>query len=158
MDLVKDQKQLVLRKHVNAIHCTGFKHLLTGKIANVLLFNAYKNLPHCETYQISLKKFCELVRFSSRDYKAIRNALLELITTPVEWAILSAGDLQISSEWRASSLLGSAILKDATLTYSYSPLMRKLFYKPAFSNSAGDEWPHSYSKNDAAFIAKIGKT
>jgi glycosyltransferase involved in cell wall biosynthesis len=41
--------------------------------------------------------------------------------------------------------------------HRYAYFLRKLFHKPAFVNSAGDEWPHSHSNYDSTSIDKIGK-
>ena len=42
--VTKNSRELELKKHINAIHCTNNLSLLQRKLFNALLFNAYPNL------------------------------------------------------------------------------------------------------------------
>ena len=128
--VIQRPKNLVIKKHVNAIHSVGFNGLLAGKIAHACLLYAYKKLPYKETFLVGINEFKETIAYESRDYKPIRKGIMELITKPYEWALLANEDDTFCSEWKASTYLASAAVKDGIFSYSYSPVMRELLYSP----------------------------
>jgi len=126
--MVDNNKVFELKKHVNAIHSSSAMGLMHRKIANVLLYNAYDNLLTKEAHSISVQKLCELTGYCSNDYKTLKSALKALICTVVEWNIIS--EKKEDDIWVASSMITEVSIAHSVCSYSYSPRMRQLFYRP----------------------------
>lgn len=120
-----------LKKHVSTIHCANSLSLLQRKIANALLFHAYEDLLLQNEYQISIKELCSLIGYDSHDYKSIKKALIDLLSTVIEWNIIEEGLPESEGEWNASSIIADASIKGSICRYSYSNRMKQLLYMPA---------------------------
>lgn len=122
-------KNLELKKHVNAIHCTNNLTLVQRKLVNALLFNAYPELPHKNRFKISAKNLCNLIGYNSNDYGKLKKALLGLITIAIEWNVIDCVT-GAEKQWKASSILSSAELSNGVCLYEYSQVMKELLYQP----------------------------
>lgn len=144
--MLPSKKELELKKHVAIIHSNNKLTLLQRKIANALLWNAYKNLRKAEKHKIHIAKLCEIIGYDSNDHKSIKIALMNLISTVLEWNLL---DSELGSEgaWNASSIIAGATIEGTMCTYSYSTQMRELLYRP-----------HMYGRVDMAVQAKFQST
>jgi plasmid replication initiation protein len=125
----KSKPQTVLKKHINAIHCTNNLTLVQRKLFNALLFKAYPELPHKNRFEISTKNICELIGYNSNDHNKLKKALLGLITISIEWNLLDSASGKEKS-WKASSILASAEIEGGRCYYEYSNLMRDFLYQP----------------------------
>lgn len=128
--LPKPEKSLELKKHVAIIHSSNKLTLLQRKIANALLFNAYKELQEKDEHTIHIARLCEVIGYSSNDHKSIKNSLTKLISTVLEWNLVDGERSNSEGEWNASSIIAGASINGAVCTYSYSSQMRKLLYRP----------------------------
>lgn len=128
--IVSEKPKQVIKKHINAIHCSNNLTLVQRKLFNALLFNAYHDMPNKPQYEISIRKLCNLIGYGSRDYKKIRKALLDLINTSIEWNVLSQNDEYKDEKWRASAIISSAKIESGNCTYEFSSVMRELLYQP----------------------------
>lgn len=126
----QQQKMLELKKHVAVIHSSNKLTLLQRKIANALLFNAYKELQEKEEHTIHIGKLCEIIGYDSNDHKSIKRALINLISTVLEWNLVDEDARNTHEVWNASSILAGASIDGAMCTYSYSSQMRRLLYRP----------------------------
>ncbi len=120
-----------LKKHVSTIHCANSLSLLQRKIANALLFHAYENLLLQDEYHITIRELCSLIGYDSHDYKSIKKALIDLLSTVIEWNIIEEGLPESEGEWNASSIIADASIKGSICSYSYSKRMKQLLYMPA---------------------------
>jgi len=118
-----------LKKHINTIHCSNNLTLIQRKLFNALLFNAYPELPHKQKFQIKIKDLSLLIGYNSKDTVTLKNALLGLITTAIEWNIIDDKSGQ-EKKWNASSILASAELTSGFCFYEYSQVMKDFLYKP----------------------------
>jgi plasmid replication initiation protein len=125
-----ENKVLELKKHVAIIHSSNKLTLLQRKIANALLFNAYKELLEKDEHVIHIVKLCELIGYASNDHKTIKKSLINLISTVLEWNLVDGERLDKEGIWNASSIIAGASIDGAICTYSYSSQMRKLLYRP----------------------------
>ena len=142
---LQSQKALVLKKHVAIIHSSNKLTLLQRKIANALLFNAYANMQEKDEHTIHIAKLCELIGFDSNDHKSIKKALVNLLSTVLEWNLVDGERLDTEGvAWNASSIIADAGIDGAICTYSYSNKMRKLLYRP-----------HMYGRLDMNVQAKF---
>jgi plasmid replication initiation protein len=124
------EKTLELKKHVATIHSSNKLSLVQRKIANALLFNAYDELLAKEEHQINVRTLCNLIGYDSNDYKTIKKALINLLSTVIEWNLVDGSRLDAEGIWNASSIIADASIDGAVCTYSYSNKMKKLLYSP----------------------------
>ncbi len=127
---IPSEKALELKKHVAIIHSNNKLSLLQRKIANALLFNAYRELQEKEEHSIHIVKLCELIGYDSKDSKSIKRALVNLLSTVLEWNLVDGQRLDSEGIWNASSIIADASIDGAMCSYSYSNKMRKLLYRP----------------------------
>lgn len=123
-------KSLELKKHVGAIHSSNKLSLVQRKIANALLFNAYDDLLIKVEHEIHIRGLCNLIGYDSNDYKTIKKALINLLSTVIEWNLVDGNKLDVEGVWNASSIISDASIDGAICTYSYSNKMKKLLYSP----------------------------
>jgi len=130
--MVKNKKTLELKKHVATIHSTNKLTLLQRKISNALLYNAYDELLEKEEHEIHISALCKLIGYNSNDHKMIKKALVELLSTVLEWNLVDGNrlDKEESGVWNASSIIADASIDGPLCTYSYSNKMKKLLYRP----------------------------
>lgn len=128
--MVEREKTLELKKHVAAIHSSNKLSLVQRKIANALLFNAYDELLAKDEHQIHIRALCNLIGYDSNDYKTIKKALINLLSTVIEWNLVDGNRLDAEGIWNASSIIADASIDGAICTYSYSNKMKKLLYSP----------------------------
>lgn len=121
---------LELKKHVAVIHSSSKITLLQRKIANALLYNAYDHLNKRDEHQIQIKALCDLIGYDSHDHRSIKNALVDLLSTVIEWNLMNDKHQTEDSVWNASSIIADASIDGSICTYSYSNKMRKLLYRP----------------------------
>ena len=123
-------KAVELKKHVAVIHSSNRLTLLQRKIANALLFNAYRELQAKDEHTIHISKLCDIIGYDSNDHKSIKIALVNLISTVLEWNLVDGERLDSEKVWNASSIIAGASIDGAVCIYSYSSQMRKLLYRP----------------------------
>lgn len=121
-----------LKKHIGLIHSDSKLSLLGAKIANALLFHAYKNLLNYDEHRIHIPHLCNMIGFNSKDHRIIKDALISLMSTVLEWNLIEKNESSNKKIWAASSMLSAATIEGAFCTYSYSKQMRKLCYHPEF--------------------------
>jgi plasmid replication initiation protein len=128
--MITKNKELELKKHVAAIHSTSSMTLVQRKIANGLLYNAYPELLEKDEHQISIKTLCELIGYDSHDHKTIKKALVNLLSTVIEWNLMDDNLIDQKGIWNASSVIADASINGSLCSYSYSKRMRDLLYRP----------------------------
>lgn len=126
-----NQSTLELKKHVAVIHSNSKISLLQRKISNGLLFHAYDNLLTKEEHEIQITTLIKLIGYDSHDHKKIKQALMDLLATVVEWNLVDGDKLDKEQVWNASSIIADASIDGSLCTYSYSGKMRKLLYHPS---------------------------
>lgn len=131
MQTSTQRQSFELKKHIGLIHSTNKLSLLERKIANALLFNAYEELQIKSEHQIHIPSMCKLIGYNSKDFKIIRDSLISLISTVLEWNLIDK-DKSDEQIWMASSMLADAKIEGSICTYSYSNRMRELCYYPEF--------------------------
>ena len=94
---------------------------------NVLLANAYDELPNRDIHRVSVAELAKKLGFNSRDYDHLKETLEALVDCTVKWNILGKDKKE---EWGVASLLAEARIKDGICTYAYSPYLRTKLYNP----------------------------
>lgn len=117
-------------KHSAAIQISNRLTLLQRRLFNILLGNAYAELPYADTHSLSADDICQTLGYESKNIRHLKSSLKGLMTTVVEWNILGKDDGV--EEWQASTLLANAGLTNGVFTYSYSPYLREKLYNPEY--------------------------
>jgi len=108
---LKDTQEVV--KHSAAIQIQNNITLLQRRAWNVLLANAYDELPTQETHQVKVAELMEKLEFSSKNDEYLKGALKALVGYKVEWNVL---DKDNKWEWGVTTLLAEARIKDGVCT------------------------------------------
>lgn len=130
MEDKRPPQRLELKKHVAVVHSSNRLTLLQRKIANALLFNAYADLMVKDEHEIHIGSLCRLIGYNSNDHKTIKKALVNLLSTVLEWNLVDGDRLDAEGIWNASSILADASIDGSVCTYSYSNKMRQLLFRP----------------------------
>ena len=94
---------------------------------NVLLANAYDELPNKEIHRVSVAELGEKLGFESKNQEYLQDVLKSLAECTVEWNILRKDK---KGGWGVASLLASAEIKDGICTYAFAPHLRMKLYNP----------------------------
>jgi hypothetical protein len=101
--------------------------LLQRRAWNVLLANAYDELPTEEEYSMLVKDLIQVLEFDSKNEHYLKEALKALTTCGVEWNVL---DKDNTHEWGVTTLLSHARIRGGVCTYSYSLPLRQGLHNP----------------------------
>lgn len=118
-----------LKKHVGAVHVKGQLSLLQRKVSNILLLNAYDELPKRGVFEhtIRLRTLADVAGFDSNDHQLLRDALEALVDVKIKWNVL---DRDGEEEWGVSSFLAQAVIKGGVCRYAYPPELRRKLFNP----------------------------
>ena len=94
---------------------------------NVLLANAYNELPNTDIYCVSVAELSRKLGFNSHNEDYLKETLEALVDCKVEWNVLDKDKVE---EWGVASLLAEARIKDGICTYAYPPYLRYKLYNP----------------------------
>ena len=122
---MKDKKDVI--KHSATIQMENRVSLLQRRTWNLLLANAYDDLPLKDEYTVTIAELTEALKFESRNKKHLKDSLTALMQTILEWNILGKDKAQ---KWGATGLLAHAEIENGICTYSYSSFLRKNLYNP----------------------------
>lgn len=89
-----------VKKNVAAI-------LVSGKLSNVLLLNAYDTLTSQASHRIDARTLCVMIGYNSNDINTLKASLRGLAETVAKWDML---DDRGRPEWGVSALLSYARL------------------------------------------------
>ena len=101
--------------------------LLQRRAWNVLLANAYNELPDKDIYTVSMVELAAKLGFNSGNRNYLKEVLRSLVDCTVEWNILGKDK---EEEWVVASLLASARIKDGICTYGFAPHLRPKLHNP----------------------------
>lgn len=121
----------LVNKAAAAIHIKNDISCLQRKLWNVLLSNAYNDLPNLDIqlHEIRVKDLMEEVGFDSKNVAYLKQALEDMVTTKLTWNIL---DEKGKQEWGVSAALASAVITGGMCYYSYSVHLRQKLHNPEF--------------------------
>ena len=110
-----------------AIQIQGKMTHLQRRAWNVLLANAYNELPEKEIHSVSMAELAAKLGFDSGNIVYLKETLEALVDFTVEWNILRKDKKQ---EWGIASLLAEARIVDGICYYEYSHSMRQRLHNP----------------------------
>lgn len=110
-----------------AIQIQGKMTHLQRRAWNILLANAYNELPEKEVHSVSVAELAAKLGFDSKNEEYLKETLKSLRNCEVEWNILRKDKKQ---EWGVAGLLAEARIIDGICYYEYSPSMRQRLHNP----------------------------
>ncbi len=114
-------------KHSAAIHIQNNITLLQRRAWNVLLANAYDELPFQERHRMRIQELMRTLEFDSKNEDYLKEALEAIVSCRVKWNIL---DKDGEYEWGVTTLLAEAKIKNGVCTYAYGPTLRERLHNP----------------------------
>ena len=120
-------KRNELIKASPAIQIQSKMTLLQRRAWNVLLANAYDELPNTDIYRVSVAELAAKLGFNSKNESYLEEILEALVDYKVKWNLL---DKDKEEEWGVAVLLASANIKDGICTYGFAPHLRQKLHNP----------------------------
>jgi hypothetical protein len=121
-----DRKKEVV-KHSSAIQIANAITLLQRRAWNVLLANAYDDLPTEEVHSVGVKELASALGYASRNEAHLKETLKDLMSTIVEWNVVGKDREQI---WGAATLLAEVEIENGVCTYAFGPRLRQRLHNP----------------------------
>lgn len=122
---MREKKEVI--KHSAAIHIQNDITLVQRRAWNVLLANAYDDLPVKDVYRMPVHDLAQVMEFDSKNEAYLKEALEALVGCKVKWNVLEK-DREI--EWGVTTLLAQAKIRNGICTYAYSPELRTRLHNP----------------------------
>ena len=94
---------------------------------NLLLANAYNELPDKDIYSVSMVELAAKLGFDSKNQEYLKEVLSSLRSCEVEWNLLNKDNKQV---WGVASLLASAEIENGICTYGFAPHLRLKLHNP----------------------------
>ena len=94
---------------------------------NVLLANAYHELPDKDIHRVSMVELAAKLGFDSKNDEYLKGMIKSLVDCTVEWNILGKNNKQV---WGAASLLGSVEIENGICTYNFPAHLRLKLHNP----------------------------
>ena len=110
-----------------AIQVQSKMTLLQRRAWNVLLANAYDDLPNTDIYRVSVVELAAKLGFNSKNETYLKEILEALVDCKVKWNVL---DKDKEEEWGVAVLLASADIKNGICTYGFAPHLRLKLHNP----------------------------
>ena len=120
-------KRNELIKASPAIQVQSKMTLLQRRAWNVLLANAYDELPNTDIYRVSVAELAAKLGFNSKNENYLKEILEALVDCKVKWNLL---DKNKEEEWGVAVLLASTDIKDGICTYGFAPHLRLKLHNP----------------------------
>ena len=100
---------------------------LQRRVWNVLLANAYDELPNQDIHRISVAELAKSLGFNSHNEDYLKETLEALVDCIVKWNVL---DKDKKERWGVAALLASAEIENGICTYSFAAHLRYKLYNP----------------------------
>ena len=94
---------------------------------NVLLANAYNDLPNTDIHHVSVVELARKLGYASNDTEHLKETLEALGSCQVKWNLLNKDKKE---KWGFANLLASADIENGVCTYAFAPHLRLQLYNP----------------------------
>ena len=101
--------------------------LLQRRAWNVLLANAYNELPTAEIHRVSVVELAAKLGYNSNDLVHLKETLEALGACQVKWNLLNKDKKE---KWGFANLLASADIENGVCTYAFAPHLRLQLHNP----------------------------
>ena len=110
-----------------AIQIQSKVSLLQRRAWNVLLANAYNELPTAEIHRVSVVELAAKLGYNSNDLDYLKETLEALGACQVKWNLLNKDK---NEKWGFANLLASAEIENGICTYAFAPHLRRQLHNP----------------------------
>ncbi len=110
-----------------AIQVQSKMSLLQRRAWNVLLANAYNELPNKDIHTVSMVELAAKLGFGEGNQAYLKEMLKSLVDCTVEWNLLNKDNKQV---WGVASLLASAEIENGVCLYEFARPLRLKLYNP----------------------------
>ena len=100
---------------------------LQRRVWNVLLANAYNELPNTDIHRVSVVELAKELGFDSHNEEYLKETLEALVDCTVKWNLLGKDKKE---RWGVAALLASAEIENGICTYGFAPHLRYKLYNP----------------------------
>ena len=101
--------------------------LLQRRAWNVLLANAYNELPDKDIYSVSVVELAAKLGFGNGNQEYLKEVLKSIVDCKVEWNVLGKDK---EEEWGVASLLAEVRIRDDICFYQFPHTLRLKLYNP----------------------------
>ena len=101
--------------------------LLQRRAWNVLLANAYNELPDKEIHSVSIVELAAKLGFGDGNQEYLKEVLKSIVDCKVEWNVL---DKDKKEEWGVASLLAEVRIREGICFYQFPHTLRLKLYNP----------------------------
>ncbi|RKU07814.1 initiator RepB protein [Candidatus Poribacteria bacterium] len=101
--------------------------LMQRRAWNVLLANAYNELPDKDLHSVSMIELAAKLGFNSGNQEYLKEVLKSIVDCTVEWNLLNKDNKQV---WGAASLLSFVEVEDGICCYQFPHPLRLKLYNP----------------------------
>ena len=101
--------------------------LLQRRAWNVLLANAYNELPTTDIHRVSVVELSAKLGYNSNDLDHLKETLEALGSCQVKWNLLNKDKKE---KWGFANLLASADIENGICTYAFAPHLRLQLHNP----------------------------
>ena len=136
-----------------AIQVQGKMTHLQRRAWNVLLANAYNELPNKEIHSVSVAELSAKLGFDSKNDEYLKETLEALVDFTVEWNILRKDKKQ---EWGVAGLLAEARIVDGICYYEYSHSMRQRLHNPRLYSKLNLRLQNRFTSRYALILWEVG--
>src|SRR5437870_6129845 len=113
-DTMNNKKEVI--KASAAVQVQNNMTLLQRRAWNILLANAYDELPTEERHHIGVHDLMRVLDFHSKNEDYLKVALEALVGCKVKWNVL---DKDGTAVWGVAALLAEAVIKEGVCAYAY---------------------------------------
>ena len=121
-------KKTEVIKHSAAIQMTNRINLLQRRAWNILLAEAFDDLLIEDRHKVKIKDLAGGLNFDSKNVQHLKDLLMGLMTTGVQWNILGKAKNQV---WEAYPLIGGAKIEKGELTYEFAKGLKEKLFNPS---------------------------
>lgn len=119
---------------------------------NVLLANAYDDLPTTDIHRISVEDLAQCLGYDSKDIDHLKDTLRALVDCTVKWNILRKDKRQ---KWGVAALLASAEIENGVCTYSFAAHLRYKLYNPRIYTKLNLRLQNQFSSRYAVILWEV---
>ena len=119
---------------------------------NVLLANAYDQLPSTDIYHIGVVELAKSLGFDSHNEEYLKETLKALVDCTVEWNVLRKDR---KGEWGAAALLASAEIENGICSYGFAPHLRFKLYNPRLYTKLNLRLQNQFSSRYAVILWEV---
>ena len=100
---------------------------LQRRVWNVLLANAYNELPTSEVHRVNVAELAKKLGFNSKKLDYLKETLEALVDCKIKWNLLNKDKQE---KWGVASLLSEVDIESGICTYAFTPYLRYKLYNP----------------------------